>query len=164
MKELVQLDWLFIFQLVHRSTHWPTWVNQEFSTNVHILFFQLYQNMLFSYSFFPQLAAFKISVRCNPLSPDGIILETPIFGYTEVISILLSMRVISFHSLGLYPEQKIRNFLRCFPEELLTRPMEMTVWVIVSDDNCHKSNGNTLIYTTYFRVILKGSQSCLMIS
>lgn len=130
----------------------------------HIFYSSSYTKTCSFPTVFPQLAAFKISVRCNPLSPDGIILETPIFGYTEVISILLSMRVISFHSLGLYPEQKIRNFLSCFPEELLTRPMEMTVGVIVSDDNCHKSNGNTLIYTTYFRVILKGSQSCLMIS
>lgn len=136
--------------------------NQESSTNVHILFFQLYKNMLFSYSF-SQLAVLKISVRYNPLSPDRIILETPNFGYTEVISILLSTRVISFHSLGLYPVQKIRNFHSCFPEEPLTRLIETTLEVIMSDNNCRKSNGKTLTYTTYFQVILKGSQSCLMI-
>lgn len=136
--------------------------NQESSTNVHILFFQLYKNMLFSYSF-SQLAVLKISVRYNPLSPDRIILETPNFGYTEVISILLSTRVISFHSLGLYPVQKIRNFHSCFPEEPLTRLIETTLEVIMSDNNRRKSNGKTLTYTTYFQVILKGSQSCLMI-
>lgn len=162
MKELAWLRWLFIFQFVHKSTHCPDWVTRN-PAQLFIFYSSSYTKTCSFPTVFPQLAVLKISVRYNPLSPDRIILETPNFSYTEVISILLSMRVISFHSLDLYPVQKIRNFHSCFPEEPLTRLIETTLEVIMSDDNCHKSSGNTLTYTTYFQVILKGSQSCLMI-